>query len=191
MDRTEVQSDQQGVAAFYKDLADYIADSDIRIGASVYDSVYGFAPGEPTWVAQAKMSAKLVVGNTNKEGEAVNIFLDLVQTPRGESVSEVVKGMARARLGSPCIIEAYDLDLRSTDGLQVADFVASAIAFERQYGRDRTNPKAAAARRLRRALDLPSFDDVRSGKANILTMRNAPELRNHSPFLPGSPPQGV
>lgn len=151
-----------------------MAASSIRIGASVYDSVYGFEPNAPTWRVQAKMSAKFVVANTNRDGEAINVALDLVQSPRGVSVSETMRGMIRTRLRSRCMVEAYDLDSKSADGLQVADLVASAIAYERRHGQNRYSQKAKVAARLRRALDLDSFEDVRKGKVSILTMKNSP-----------------
>lgn len=162
----------RGSTRFYFDIAEYLAASNVRIGASVYDSNFGFEPGKETWLVQAKMSARLVAANVNRDGEAVNVLLDLVQTPRDHAMSEVVRGMVRKRLKSASMIEAYDLDSRSTDGLQVADFVASAISHERRFGKDGNSPKAQVAARLRRAFGLDSFDDVREGKVNILTMEN-------------------
>ena len=35
----------------------------------------------------------------------------------------------------------------------------------------RNTPKARVAARLRRALELDSFDDIQQGKVNIVTMR--------------------
>lgn len=171
----------RGCLAFYFDVAEYLAASDVRIGASVYDSDYGFAPGEATWRVQANMTSRLVVANVNREGEAVNVFLDLVQTPKGFSVAEGVRNGTRGKLGSPCVIEVYDLDSQATDGLQVADFVASAISYERQHGRGGTSYKAQVAARLRRAFALDTFDDVREGKVNILTMRHDPTFTRYRP----------
>lgn len=156
---------------FYFDLAEYMAVSPIRIAASVYDSKAGFPSGEPTWLVQARMTAKLVVANVNQEGEAVNVLLDLVQTPPNKSAASVVRDMARSRLRSTCVIEAYDLDSQSTDGLQVADFVASAISYARRFeSHDPSRPKAQVSARLRRSFGLDSFADVREGKVNILTL---------------------
>ena len=134
---------------FYFDIAEYMAASPIRIGASVYDSDFGFDPDKPTWQVQAHMSAKLVAANVNKSGEAINIFLDLVQTPRGCSVSQTVRNLTRKKLSSACVVEAYDLDSRASDGLQVADLVASSIAYERREGPNHRSPKAQVSARLR------------------------------------------
>ena len=64
-----------------------LAAADVRIGGSVYDSRKHFASDAPTWLTQAHMSSQLVIGNINR-GESVNVFLDLVQTPKGESVAK-------------------------------------------------------------------------------------------------------
>lgn len=167
-----------GTVRMYADLIEYLAESPVRIGASVYDANTGFAPATPTWQVQARMTAKLVVGNTNR-GEVVNVLLDLVQTPRGESAAASVREIARRRIGSACILEAYDLDSRSTDGLQMADLVASAVSYGRRYtGKGEQQAKARVASRFRRAFGLDNFSDIQRGKVNILTMNDDPHSRS-------------
>ena len=164
---------------FYNDLAELIAQSDVRLGGSVYNSTSGFTSRKETWKQQADMARRLVVANINRKGELVNVFLDLVQTPRGQSVAEIVKHDANRVLGGRCVIEAYDMDSRSTDLLQIADLVASSIAYERKNANKpdvkpgkRVSAKARFSARLRRALELDSFDDTHHGKINILTMNS-------------------
>ncbi|MCO6394455.1 DUF3800 domain-containing protein [Corynebacterium sp. MC-17D] len=117
------------------------------------------------------MAAKLIRGNINR-GELVNVFLDLVQTPQGNSAAKVVKEQVNKRMGSRSVIEAYDVDSKSTDLIQLADVVASSINYERCHPKGTETVKARVAARLRRALDLDSFDDVQAGKVNILTIED-------------------
>lgn len=162
-----------GSVRMYADIAEYLAESPVRIGASIYDANTGFTPDEPTWKVQARMTARLVVGNTNR-GEAVNVLLDLVQSPRGTSAAAYVREIARARLNSTCILEAYDLDSQTTDGLQMADFIASAVSYGRRFpDAEKGRAKARVVARFRRAFGLDDFSDVREGKVNILTMNDA------------------
>lgn len=131
------------------------------------------------------MAKRLVVANVNR-GELVNVFLDLVQTPRGESFATSVRADANRQLAARCVLGCYDLDSRSTNLLQVADLVAGSIAYERRQWHGDTpdapfeekTPKAKLAARLRRCLGLESFADTRRGKVNILTWRDRPLAGN-------------
>lgn len=164
---------------FFYDMVELVADSDVRVGGSVYDSRRSFIGRRATWEVQANMSAKLVVANVNK-GELVNVFLDLVQTPHGETVAARVRDQANQKLGQRAVLGCYDLDSKSNNLLQVADVIAGSIAYARRSwagdtpdapGAEQT-PKAKVAGRLRRALGLDTYDDVRAGKVNILTMNH-------------------
>lgn len=155
---------------FYFDLVEAVARADVRVGGSVYDSKKAFSSNLTTWEQQALMAARLIQGNVNR-GELVNVFLDLVSTPKGHSAARKVKKQVNRRIGSRCILEAYDIDSKATDMVQVADIVASSINYARCNPEERKTPKAQVAARLRRALELDSFGDVQEGKVNILTMR--------------------
>lgn len=163
---------------FYFDLVKTLAISDVRVGGSVYSSRTAFADTLPTWKAQAIMSRRLVVANLNR-GELVNVFLDLVQTPRGESVADTVCRGANRKLGCRAVVAVYDMDSKAHDAIQLADIVAGAIHYERRMweGDTReapggtTSPKARVAARFRRAFELDSFADVQKGKVSILTMK--------------------
>lgn len=165
---------------FYFDLVEMLAVADVRVGGSVYDSAVSFRGTRDTWETQAVMSARLIKGNINK-GELVNVFLDLVQTPKGKSVASRVRDDVNRGLGQRCVLGCYDMDSQATNLLQAADVIAGAIAYERRQWagdtpdgpRAEETPKAKVAARLRRALGLDSFGDIRQGKVNILTMRNS------------------
>lgn len=158
---------------FYFDLVETLAAENVRVGGSVYDSHGSFNSGMETWQQQAEMATRLVVGNVNR-GELVNVFLDLVQTPAGQTVAQLVKTETNRRLKTRGVLEAYDVDSRATGLVQLADVVASSINFERRKTSldGGGTPKARVAARLRRALELDSFDDVQRGKVNILTFQN-------------------
>lgn len=163
---------------FYFQVAETLAAADVRVGGSVYDSRNSFTSSAETWKQQSEMAVRLISGNINK-GELVNVFLDLVQTPRGETVAGTVKEGVNKKLGNRCVIEAYDVDSKAMDLVQLADLVASSINFERKregkpVEAHRRTPKARVAARLRRALELDSFEDVQQGKVNIMTMMNPP-----------------
>ena len=165
---------------FHLDLVEMVAAADVRVGGSVYDSTKSFVGRRATWEVQAGMSAQLVLGNVNK-GELVNVFLDLVTTPVGESVASRVQEEVNRKLGSRVVAGCYDLDSNSTNLLQVADVVAGSIAYARRTWegdtpdapRSERTPKAKVAGRLRRALELEDYCDRRAGKVNILTMRHS------------------
>lgn len=164
---------------FYFDIVEEIAGSPhiARVGGSVYDATHGFGTKQETWKEQASMARRLIVGNLNQD-EKVKCFLDLVQTPRGESVADKVKREANKRLNGNPVLEAYDVDSKSHDLVQLADVVAGAIHYTRTHQQPRNkkeSPKQRVAKRLQRALDLDSFDDVKQGKVNVLTMTGPDE----------------
>lgn len=45
-------------APFYFDLVEMLAEADVRVGRSVYDSRSHFGDSEPTWVVQARMAGQ-------------------------------------------------------------------------------------------------------------------------------------
>lgn len=86
----------------------------------------------------------------------------------------LVKLEANKRLQGSPTIEAYDVDSKAMDLVQLADLVASSIQLGRVKSEapegKRNSPKMKVAMRLRRAFELDSFDDVQRGKVNILMM---------------------
>lgn len=167
-----------GALPAYFDLADAIAASDALIGAYIYDKQrYDPFPGEALWRVQAGAASRLVHGNLNR-GELVSVMLDLVSSPEGVAVDERVRQSVNGRVRRTAVVSALCLDSRTSDCLQAADLVASAIAFERHAWAGRSKhppgartPKARLAQRLRVAFGLPDFGDVRTSRVNIHTER--------------------
>lgn len=172
-DEIKFSSIQNGSLLFYFDVVECLAAADVRVGGSVYDAAAGFEADLPTWEQQARMARRLVQGNTNKD-ENIIVFLDLVQTPQGETVSGRVKRQVNQRLKGNPIVEAYDVDSRAMDLVQLADLVAGSIRLGRAKDPapegKRDSAKMKVAMRFRRAFELDSFEDVKAGKVNILTM---------------------
>ncbi|MEE6273479.1 DUF3800 domain-containing protein [Georgenia sp. MJ206] len=167
----------RGAEPVYMDLIDVLADSDVHIGAYVFDKGrYDPFPHGPTWRVQATAAYQLVVGNVNRR-ELVSVLLDGIATPEGTALDEEVRRRVNGRFKHTTVVTAVCLDSRSTDGLQAADLVASAIAFERHMWAgeskrppgDLATPKARVARYLRRAFDLDSMEDIRTDRVNIYT----------------------
>lgn len=161
----------------YFDACELLGRADIRIGAYIFnkDERDPFSTEHPTWQVQSDCIARLVRGNINK-GELISLFLDVVSTPRGISIAQNVRQSVNHSFGCTSVVSSLDLDSRSTDLLQMADLVASAVSYERRVWTGEhpdnvsvLNPKGQVVKRLQRCLDLDSFDDVHIGKANIMT----------------------
>lgn len=167
---------------FYFDLIEEIATSELiaRVGGSIYDAHTGFDRRVETWKEQATMARRLIVGNINKTDNII-CFLDLVQTPLGSTVAERVKNEANKYLAGAPVLEAYDVDSKAHDLVQLADLVAGSINYDKSQARknqtmNNKNPKYRVMKRLQRALELDSFDYVQKGRVNILTMTGTDTL---------------
>lgn len=168
----------KGALPAYLDLIDVLADSDARIGAYVFDKArHDPFPGQPPWRVHANAAYQLVVGNVNRR-ELVSVLLDGIATPQEIALDELVRQRVNGRFKATSVVTCVCLDSKSSDGLQAADLVASAIAYERHAwagqskhppGGEAQTPKAKLSRHLRRAFDLESFDDVRTDRVNIYT----------------------
>jgi hypothetical protein len=160
----------------YYDLIDEIEKTDLTLGACVVDRTVfnAFAGGTPAWRVHADVTSQLLVGCINRR-ELVSILLDGISTPQGISLEDEVRSKVNRRLKNAVVVTAACLDSKSSDGLQVADLLAGAVAFERRRlaGESGTNNshKAKVASRLRTALEATTFEDVREGRANIATFR--------------------
>jgi hypothetical protein len=163
----------QGALPAYYSVTDKIEKSDLHVAACVVDtSVFDpFDSPKPSWRVHADVLSQLLCGCINRR-ELVGVLIDGISTPRGTSLEDLVKATVNKRLGSMSIISAACLDSRSSDGLQVADLVAGAIAFERRATGKAHSPKGKVAGRLKAALGVSSFGDVRDGRVNIATFRD-------------------
>ncbi|MEW6932227.1 DUF3800 domain-containing protein [Trueperella pyogenes] len=174
-------------APVFIDAMETLAQCDVRIGAYVFDKrhIDPFSYDLPPWQIQGLAAARLVRGNINR-GELVSVFLDLVTTPKENSMASFVKQSVNSVFKSTSVVSSLDLDSKSHDLLQMADLVASSVAYQRyQVHASQTltssapSLKGQLARRLQRCFDLDSFDDIREGRVNILTAG----VENYQPSL--------
>ena len=166
-----------GALPAYYDLVDTVENSDVHVAACVVDAkIYDpFAGTRPAWRVHAEVVSQLLCGCINRR-ELVGVLLDGISTPRGTSLEDLVKATVNKRLKGMSVSTAACLDSKSSDGLQIADLVAGAIAFERRQlasmtGKTET-PKGKVAGRLKAALGASTFEDVRSNRVNIATFRD-------------------
>jgi len=124
----------------------------------------------PTWLFYAETTAQLVRGAVNRR-ELVSLMMDDVSTPRDVAFEDVVRGMVNKRFGNTSVISAACLCSHSSDGLQMADLVASAIGFERRRlageSGNANSPKAQVVNRLKAAFGGVDLLDHRGGRVNI------------------------
>ncbi|MBV8219328.1 MAG: DUF3800 domain-containing protein, partial [Solirubrobacterales bacterium] len=166
----------RGTLPAYYELVDKLEASNAHIAACVvnkelYDA---FKDKRPAWQVHAEVITQLLVGCINQR-ELVSVLLDGISTPVGVSMADTVRHKVNRKFKNTSIVSAACLDSRSCDGLQVADLVAGAIAFERrrlagESGNENSN-KAKVANRLKAALGGVDFTDQRVGRVNIATYR--------------------
>lgn len=173
-----------GALAAYYAVVDALAESEAHVIASVVNrDVYDPFPGVEAYEAHSSVAAQLLVGNINRR-ELASVVLDIISTPAGVAVDELVKTKVNRRLKATGIVSAVCADSRSMDLLQLADLVAGAIAHERrrqagESGKVQSHPnspKAKVARRLFTALGISHCNDQRDDRVNIATLR-APAIR--------------
>ncbi len=163
----------RGALPAYYDLVDCLEDSELRIAACVADRrVFDpFRGKQPVWRVHAEVTTQLLVGCINKR-ELVTALLDVISVPTGSSLEDTVRQRVNRRLGSTVVVSAACLDSKSSDGLQLADLIAGAIAFERRRTTGESgNPnssKAKVAKRLCAALG-SDLTDGKGRRVNIAT----------------------
>lgn len=173
----------KGALNAYKDVVDVLAESDARIAAFVVDKqIYDPFPEGEAWQAHAWAAAQLIIGNTNRR-ELVGVLLDGISTPTGVALDEEVRRTVNRRFKATSVVTSVCLDSKTSDGLQMADLVASAVAHERHNGRSgqtrgdgKESPKTQLSKYVRRAFDLDGFDDCRTQKVSILTAQRRPRI---------------
>jgi hypothetical protein len=144
--------------------------------------------GSADWRFYCDVATRLVRGNVNR-GEHVCVLLDMMSTPRGTAFEDVLRGRVNNLLRSTQVTSAVCLDSRSSDGLQVADLIAGAVAFERRRlageSGGTNSPKARVVNRLKEAFGVDELTDLRTNRVNIQTWTPRPRLR----VLPAAEPQ--
>jgi hypothetical protein len=183
----------RGKFPVFCELINLLEQSDAHIGACVVDSRRGsnpFKAGEASWLVHARITAKLLVGIINRR-ELASVLMDQVATPKGCAFDDTVRDMTNQRLRCTSLVTAACLDSTSTDGIQVADLVAGAVAHQRQQaagGASSTSHKAKIAGRLAASFGVPDFgSDVKTERVNISTHGTRARLRSveGSPALAG------
>lgn len=166
----------RGALPAYYALADVLEDTDVHVAACVVDrQVHDpFQDDLPLWKVHALVTSQLLVGCINRR-ELVTVLLDGIATPRGIALEDEVRARVNRRLKNTSVVGAACLSSHACDGLQVADLVASAVAFERRLaagvsGKPASN-KAKVVNRLKAALGGADLQDGRSARVNIATYR--------------------
>jgi hypothetical protein len=165
------------VSAYYA-MIDELAKSDAHLIACVTRRPVG--PQSADWQFYAEVTSRLVRGNINRR-ELVGLLMDSISTPQGIGLDDVVRGRVNKSFNATAVVSAACLDSRSSDGLQVADLVASAIAFDRKMrageGGKESSMKGRVVARLKEAFDVADLEDSRTPKVNILTWNPEPLLK--------------
>ena len=158
------------VSAYYA-MIDELAQSDAHLIACVTNRP---ERGEAGWEFYAKVTTQLLRGNINRR-ELVGVLMDAVSTPPGVGFEDVVRGRVNKHFNSTSIVTAACLDSRSSDGLQVADLIASAVAFERRLlageSGKANSMKGRVVNRLKDAFGAVDLLDRRTDRVNIHTWR--------------------
>lgn len=106
------------------------------------------------WDAYAKLAEQLVVAALHPD-ELIAIMADNYSTPAHILFEEDLRAAVNRRLNRLAAVSVVRLDSRSSDGLQVADLLTSAITFEFRQDAglaSSTSPKAKLAKHVRTAL---------------------------------------
>lgn len=165
----------QGNLDMYQDLVDLMIGGDTVFFATVvdrqvFDPAHG---GKPRWRAHADVTAQLLSACINQR-ELVTATMDLIDTPEDVAMEDEVRRRVHQRLRSGSLVSAACHDSRSTDGLQLADLVAGAVAYERRRlngGKESmTTPKGQLVEHLKRRLNVADLQDVHTRRLSILTL---------------------
>jgi hypothetical protein len=175
----------RGKLPVFCELIDLLEQSDAHIAACVVDrkAADPFKPGEDVWVTHARITAKLLVGITNRR-ELTSAILDQTTTPKDCAFDDTVREMVNGRIKATSLVTATCIDSKSNDGVQLADLVAGAVAHQRgQAATGNRNPnshKAKIAARLATAFGVAGFDqDVRTERVNVITHGNRSPKPSH------------
>lgn len=124
------------------------------------------------WRMYSNMTSAVLRGNINRN-ELVGVLMDVVSTPKGVAFDDIVRGHVNRSLGATAVVSAVCLDSRCADGLQIADLIAGAIAFDRRLiageAGKRESMKGRVVARLKSAFDVTDLTDCRTDRVNIHT----------------------
>ncbi len=186
------------LAAYYAAI-DALAESEAHIVASVVNKdLYDPFPKAQAYDAHAGVASQLLAGAINRR-ELVTVVLDIISTPEGISLDELVKNQVNRRFRNTSVVSAICADSRSMDVLQMADLVAGAIASERRKdagenrkpGSNPNSPKSKVAARLLANFQLSGSMDQRNDRVNIATLRSSPPRARPLRLVSASPERGI
>lgn len=157
------------------ELIDVLEQSDAHIAACIVDRRRGadpFASSDPQWVSHARVTAQLLVGIINRR-ELAAALLDHVSTPVGCAFDDTVREMVNRRMRATSLIAASCVDSACSDGVQLADLVAGAVAHGCGQSASTASPsshKGKIAARLAAAYGVSGLCDVRTDRVNVATL---------------------
>lgn len=163
-----------GSAPFAYDVIEVLEDSDAQLISCVVDPSVSdpFRKAEHRWLAHAEVASQLIIGSTNRR-ELVTALMDVIATPKGCSLEDVVRQRVNRKFGATSLVSAVCLNSKTNDMLQVADLVASAVSFERRRAHrgigSPTSAKGKVAARLGASFGNAGLVDGRSRRYNIAT----------------------
>ncbi|RBY83194.1 MULTISPECIES: DUF3800 domain-containing protein [Geodermatophilaceae] len=111
------------------------------------------------WGAYGKLAEQLVTGAIHPDGELVSILADNYSTPDTILFEEELKRSVNRRLARLAVTSVCRLDSKAADGLQMADILTSAVAFEFRAAlgfASPTSPKGQLAAHVRQRLGATS-----------------------------------
>jgi Protein of unknown function (DUF3800) len=160
----------------FSELVDTLERSDAHIAACIVDRTNGadpFSRDEPQWMAHARVTAQLLVGIINKR-ELASVMIDQISTPRGRAFDDTLRELVNKRMRATSLVTAVCVDSESSDGVQLADLVAGAVAHHCGLSGKTTLPssnKGKIAGRLAAAFGVETLCDARTDRVNIATLR--------------------
>ncbi len=111
-----------------------------------------------SWDAYAKLAEQLVCASA-RPYELISLMADNYSTPDSVLFEESLKMRVNKRLERLCLVTVCRLDSKSSDGLQLADLLTSAVAFEfraEHGGASPKSPKAKLSKHVRSAMGADS-----------------------------------
>lgn len=135
-----------GLTEFWSFVADrQVADPIERFGSA--------------WGAYGKLAEQLVTSSIHTDGELVSVLADNYSTPDTILFEEDLKRSVNRRQGRLAVTSVCRLDSKAADGLQLADLLTSAVAFEFRAAlglASPTSPKGQLAAHVRQRLGTTS-----------------------------------
>lgn len=169
----------KGSEPIFRELIELLHSSGANIGAFVIDkTVHDPFANKEHWEGHAWTVAALVKGLTTRK-ELATLLVDGVSTPKDVAYGQRIRSDINASFRSTRVVSAISLDSKTSDGLQLADLIASSIAHQRralqtktfeEYSQNRT-PKTNTALYLARSFGVTTFDDIRTPRVSVRTVQ--------------------